>query len=68
MNCGLRTNNKSGFTGIYWSKLGGLWIAEIMVNYRKIKLGRFKDKQDAIQSRRKAELMYFGEFAHKIIC
>lgn len=56
-------NNKSGITGVYFSKNKNLWIAQITVNSEKMYLGQFINKQDAIKTRLSAENKYFGEFA-----
>lgn len=36
-----------------------------MVNYKRLFLGYFINKQDAIKARKKAETKYFGEFVCK---
>ena len=51
--------------GIWWRKDTNKWVAEIRLYHKKISLGCFKDKQDAISTRRQAELKYFGEFAYQ---
>lgn len=56
-------NNKSGFIGVCWDKNELQWLAYISVNYKKIKLGYFQYKKDAIRARLIAEQKYFGEFA-----
>lgn len=63
VNRSLFKNNKSGFTGVYFRKDNGYWIAQITVNCNKIYLGQFSTKEDAIQARLRAESKYFGEFA-----
>ena len=62
-NVGLQRNNKSGFRGVYWNKQLGKWQAQIKVNGKRIHLGYFVDKQDAISARLAAEEKYFGAFA-----
>lgn len=66
-NCRNRTisiKNNSGFVGVYFDKDRSKWVATITVDYKQIKLGRFINKEDAIKTRLKAELKYFGlEFA-----
>lgn len=59
-----QSNNTSGFIGVIWNKKNQKWIARIndKTNHR-IYLGSFIDKKDAIKSRLKAELKYYGEFA-----
>jgi hypothetical protein len=59
------SNNKSGIIGVTFCKQTGKWSAEIVVNQKKIWLGRFKDKEEARAVRLSAEKQYFGEFAHK---
>ena len=63
VNRSLFKNNKSGFTGVYFRKDNGYWIAQITVNCNKIYLGQFSTKENAIQARLRAESKYFGEFA-----
>lgn len=60
----LKKNNKSGFTGVSWSKSNQKWIASIQVNKNKIYLGSFKLKEDAIKARKIAEDKYFGEYSY----
>ena len=56
-------NKKS--IGITWDKKNNKWRALIKINGKTINLGRFIKKQDAIKTRKEAELKYFGEFAYK---
>lgn len=53
-------NNTSGRTGVSWDKSRNMWAAYIMVNYKKINLGRYHSKDDAIKVRSEAELKYYG--------
>lgn len=62
-NCSISKNNTSGFTGVTWSKNRQKWVAQIMVDYKTINLGRFVNKDDAIRARLLAEAKYFKEFA-----
>lgn len=57
------TNGKSGIRGVWWNTQNRTWIARITCNYRTIYLGSFKNKNDAIATRRVAERKYYGEFA-----
>ena len=57
-------NNTSGFIGVHFDKTYGYWIAQIGYKNKRIKLGNFSTKYDAIIARLTAELKYFGlEFA-----
>lgn len=47
----------SGKVGVYWR--AGRWIATITVNHKRVRLGRFVDKADAIAARLKGEREYF---------
>lgn len=62
-NKGIATNNTSGTTGVYYRKDRDMWFARIGINDGGIYLGYFKNKQDAIEARYKAEIKYYGEFA-----
>lgn len=56
-------SNKSGVTGVYYDKARNKWAAHITFNGRKIFLGRFQDKEDAIKARMSKEYELFGAFA-----
>lgn len=60
---GLPTNNTSGFLGVYWNKSANKWVAEIHVKGRKVHLGYFVDKMDAVRARDLAVKEHYGEFA-----
>lgn len=64
-NHNLRSDNKSGKTGVSWSIQGDAWTARVTVNKKIIHLGYFDDLEEAVEVRRAAELKYFGEFAPK---
>jgi len=66
MNMRICSSNTSGYTGVYFNKSANKWIASITANREKMHLGYFKNKQDAIDARQKAELKYFKEFAPSI--
>lgn len=56
-------SNKSNITGVFYIKNRGKWLSSIRVNGKSIYLGIFKEKDEAIFSRLKAEKEYFGDFA-----
>ena len=60
-----QTNNTSGRVGVTWDKQTNKWLAQIQVDGKNIKLGRFKNKEDAIKVREEAELKYFGEYKYR---
>lgn len=57
-----RNDNTSGHTGVWYRKDTKKWVAEIKNKYRKINLGCFEKKEDAIKARVEAEKKYAGEF------
>lgn len=58
----ISSNNKSGVKGVYQQKRGGYWVATITAYRKKYYLGCFKNKEDAIQTRRQAEEKYHAEY------
>lgn len=52
------SRNKSGVTGVMWRKKEAKWLASITVNRKRIYLGRFVKKEDAISARKEAEVLY----------
>lgn len=54
-NGGIRADNKSGHRGVSFATREQKWDARIKVNGKLYLLGKFKDKEDAIAARKKAE-------------
>jgi hypothetical protein len=51
-------HNMSGVVGVSWDKYNFKWVAEIGVNHKTVRLGRFKDFDDAVKARKEAEINY----------
>lgn len=64
MNRRIRCDNKSGVTGVNWHKRDCVWIATININKKLKYLGGFKNKKDAIKSRKNAEIKHYDEYAY----
>lgn len=64
MNHKIRKDNKSGCSGVCWSKQRNKWKAYIGYGNKDIILGYFDNKDDAIRERMKAEVKYHGEFSY----
>ena len=61
-NClaqGVRSDNTSGYKGVYWHKASQKWLASVQIN-----VGAFDNKHDAAKAYNKAAKEYFGEFAY----
>jgi len=56
--------NKKNVKGYHFNVNDRKYRPYITINYKRIYLGRFANKQDAINARKKAEQKYFGEFAY----
>ena len=59
-NHSIVSNNTSGFSGVTWVKRINKWCARITVDNKRKHLGYYSDKNDAIISRLRAELKYYG--------
>jgi hypothetical protein len=62
-NFGTRKHS-SIFKGVSWDTRRKKWVAQIMVNYRRINLGGFDSELEASFAYQKAAKKYFGEFAY----
>ena len=62
-NVPIGRNNTSGFIGVHYENRRNKYVASICVNKKRIHIGYYINKNDAIVARLKAEAKYFGEFA-----
>ena len=62
INRGLNKNNTSGITGVSWDKGSKKWIAYIQANKEFLTLGYYDKKYEAVNRRKMAEKIYFGEY------
>ena len=53
----------SGYKGVSVCKQTGRWVAQIGVNYKNIKIGRFDTAEEAAVAYNEAAKLYFGDFA-----
>lgn len=60
INKGKQSNNTSGHVGVSWDNFHDRWEANIKINRKKKFLGYFKNIEDAVEARLKAEIEYFG--------
>ena len=65
LNDKVTKNNTSGFKGVSWEKHTNKWHAYIMLRGKQKNLGRFTNKQDAINARKEAEEKYFKPILEK---
>jgi hypothetical protein len=57
-NKSIYKNNISGFVGVNYNKNQKKWISRIKVDGKDIHIGSYKDKQDAVKARLKANDKY----------
>lgn len=57
-NVGLRSSNSSGYSGVFQVKRNLKWIAYININKKRVTLGTFETKEDAIEARKKGKEKY----------
>ena len=64
-NSKISSNNKSGYKGVSWDKVNKKWVAQVMLNHKNIKLGRFSKKEDAYLVYCNAGEKLFGNYFRK---
>jgi len=58
----MQKNNTSGQRGVFWIASENRWLAQIGINGKRKKLGRFKDFEEATAAYKAAAEHLFGEF------
>lgn len=58
-----KKTSRSGVRGVYWHIKMRRWQAEITANGRRLFLGSFKSKAQAVRARRAGEKTYHGEYS-----
>ena len=58
-------NNTSGTRGVYYNKKSQKWHASICFKRKRIFLGSFFKKEDAIAARKEAEKNIYGKFVEE---
>ena len=58
MNSARRSNNTSGTTGVHRHRVNRKWVATIFAGGKKVNLGSFANKKEAIKARKAAEKQY----------
>ena len=58
INQGIKKSNKSGVTGVNWHKASNKWQARITVQGKRLSLGVFDTKEEAVKIRKAAEAKY----------
>ena len=57
--------NTSGVKGVNWDKKRNKWRVRITIDGKRIELGWFDNKEDAIKVREETENKYWGEYGYK---
>jgi hypothetical protein len=63
MNSEKKSNNRSGYKGVAWSKQMQKWDVRIKANGRRVFIGLFDDVHDAAIAYNDSARFFFGEFA-----
>ena len=64
MNISLKSNNKSGVTGVYWDSTNHKWKSALQACGKRYNLGTFVNFDDAVKARKEAEKKYFGKHSY----
>lgn len=62
-NIGMRSNNTSGYKGVFWHKRARQWRAGICVDSKALDLGSFETPEAAAQAYNEAAKKHHGEYA-----
>lgn len=62
-NRGVYTTNTSGTTGVHYDKKRKKWVASITYNCKRVFIGRYEFKEEAIRARNIKEIELFKNYA-----
>jgi hypothetical protein len=62
-NCGLRSDNSSGYKGVNFMASRSKWRAQLWVNGKNTHLGLYETLEDAILAYNRAAIKEWGEYA-----
>ena len=65
MNIGIRKNNSSGMTGVFWDKDIQQYVAYITKNKKRYVLGYYKTFEEAKEARLEGQNKFFGEYSYE---
>ena len=57
----------SGIRGVHWHKKKQKWHAQATLNYKRIHLGFFDEKEDAAEAYRQFAMEHHGKFLHSSV-
>tara|TARA_R110000772_G_scaffold57929_1_gene131065 strand:+ start:364 stop:942 length:579 start_codon:yes stop_codon:yes gene_type:complete len=63
-NKSMQSNNTSECTGVHWHKPNGKWAARISVKSKRVHLGYFTSKNEAVSARNAAVIKYGYSHSH----
>jgi len=66
MNRSMLRTNTSGITGVVWHKASNKWMAYINASSKRLHLGLFTKKWDAVCARKSAEIKYMYHINHGV--
>lgn len=65
-NYAMRSNNSSGYRGVYWSKHHNKWVAQLRLNGKTKRIGGYSTPEEASAAYMAAASKAFGEFTPPI--
>jgi len=65
MNKGIRSDNSTGYSGVWFDKSRNKWVAELWFEHKKVFSKRFSELDDAILARKIVEELYFQQYRRK---
>lgn len=64
INVGLKKSNTSGYKNVHWDKSRQKWMVFFRVNGKRLQIGRYDDKEKAIQVAKETREKLHKEFAN----